>query len=361
MPLDIYTPLDLYEIMFDERQTVSTSQWLNMFFPNTFYSTQEEIAFGKINASRKIAPFMLPNEPGKPIYRREGESLVSYRPAYTKPKDAIRPTEMLQMTTGELVRRVPLQTPQARYDAEVLRITQFHRNSIQRLWDYMAAKAVLNGTLVVPYYQPNGLPGQSVTIDFGRAAGHTITLGAGARWGEVGVNIFDNLQTWIDVVANAEFGGSVTDIILGSQAAVPFMASADILAKMSTDYSGTTQVLINRGIINTDPLNPFTFLGQLSNGLRVWRYSGPASKFQNDDGSYTDIMDPRDVLLASSAVDGVRAFGAILDNAANLEVSDIFVKMWDQEDPSARFIMSQSAPLMIPTNPNCTLRARVVA
>ena len=57
----------------------------------------------------------------------------------------------------------------------------------------------------------------------------------------------------------------------------------------------------------------------------------------------------------------VKAFGAILDNAANLEVADIFTKMWDQEDPSARFIMSQSAPLMIPTNPNCTARVRVVA
>ena len=72
-------------------------------------------------------------------------------------------------------------------------------------------------------------------------------------------------------------------------------------------------------------------------------------------------MDPRDALLISPSVDGIQAFGAILDGAANLQVYDIFVKMWDQEDPSARFIMSQSAPLMIPQNPNCTFRARVVA
>jgi Phage major capsid protein E len=72
-------------------------------------------------------------------------------------------------------------------------------------------------------------------------------------------------------------------------------------------------------------------------------------------------MDPRDVVVASRAVDGIKAYGAILDNAAGLEVADIFTKMWDQEDPSARFIMSQSAPLTIPVNPNCTLKARVVA
>ena len=34
MALDIYTPHDLYAVMYDDRQTVSTSQWLEMFFPN---------------------------------------------------------------------------------------------------------------------------------------------------------------------------------------------------------------------------------------------------------------------------------------------------------------------------------------
>lgn len=361
MALDIYTPYQLAQIMFDPRQTVTTSHWLDVFFPNTFLSTQEEIAFSKLNASRRIAPFMLPNEPGKPIYRREGERIESFKPAYTKPKDAVRPSEMIALSPGELVRREALMSPQARYNREVNRIVVYHRNSIQRLWDYMAAKSILNGQLVVNYGQ-----GVSVTIDFGRDAGHTVVLGAGSRWGEAGVNIFDTIQSYIDTVANAEFGGSATDIILGATAAIPFMADASsstgsLKDKLDTTFRGSEDVLINRGIIRTDPMNPFTLLGRLSNGLNVWRYSGPASKFQNDDGSFTDIMDPRDILIASRAVDGIRAYGAILDNAANLEVADIFTKMWDQEDPSARFIMSQSAPLTIPVNPNCTMRVRVVA
>lgn len=360
MALDIYTPYQLAQIMFDPRQTVTTSHWLDMFFPNTFLSTQEEIAFSKLNASRRIAPFMLPNEPGKPIYRREGERIESFKPAYTKPKDAVRPTEMIALSPGELVRREQLMSPQARYNREVNRIVLYHRNSIQRLWDYMAAKAILNGQLVVNYGQ-----GVSVTIDFGRDAGHTVVLGAGSRWGESGVNIFNTIQSYVDTVANAEFGGSATDIILGATAAVPFMADASsstgsLKDKLDTTFRGSEDVSINRGIIRVDPMNPFTLLGRLANGLNVWRYAGPASKFQNNDGTFTDIMDPRDIVVCSRAVDGIRAFGAILDNAANLEVADIFTKMWDQEDPSARFIMSQSAPLMIPVNPNCTMRVRVV-
>lgn len=359
MALDIYTPYQLALVREDPRQTVTTSHWLDMFFPNTFVSTQEEIAFSKLNASRKIAPFMLPNEPGKPIYRREGERIESFKPAYTKPKDAVRPSEFIALSPGEIVKRESLMSPQARYNREVNRIVLFHRNSIMRLWDFMAARSILNGALTINY--GNGV---APIIDFGRDAGHTITLGGGARWGDVGVNIFNLIQTWVDTVANAEFGGSATDVILGASAAVPFMAdveSGSLKGKLSTEFRGSEDVAINRGIIRTDPLNPFTWLGRLSNGLDVWRYAGPASKFQNNDGSFTDIMDPRDVVVASRAVDGIKAYGAILDNAANLEVADIFTKMWDQEDPSARFIMSQSAPLTIPVNPNCTFKARVVA
>ena len=39
----------------------------------------------------------------------------------------------------------------------------------------------------------------------------------------------------------------------------------------------------------------------------------------------------------------------------------MFPKMWDQEDPSVTFLMTQSAPLPVPVNINNTLRARVVA
>lgn len=56
----------------------------------------------------------------------------------------------------------------------------------------------------------------------------------------------------------------------------------------------------------------------------------------------------------------MKAFGAILDTDS-LEPADIYPKMWDNKDPSARFIMSQSAPLMIPVNPNATVKATPVA
>lgn len=357
MAFDIYTPHDLYAVMYDERQEVETSHWLDMFFPNSYFSTQEEILFDKIATTRKIAPFMLPNESGKPIYRREGERLASFKPAYTKPKDALRPTEMLQRQPGELVRQ-NLLSPQARWDGEIVRITQYHRKAIHRLWDYMGAKSILDGKITINYQRDAGAPYPSVIVDFGRAAGHTITLGSGARWGDSGVSIFGYIQTWMDLMSGAEFGGAPNKLILGSAAYVPFRSDPEIKALMDKNFRGSDDVNINRGLIRKDVMQPFTHIGTLGAGLEVWLYTG---SFQNNDGSFTQVMDPRDIVMTAPGIEGVKAFGAILDSDAQLQSMDIFTKMFKENDPPATFIMSQSAPLMIPVNPNRSLRARVVA
>lgn len=357
MALDIYTPHDLYAVMYDERMQVETSYFLDSYFPGSYMSTQEEILFDKISTTRKIAPFMLPNEQGKPIYRREGERLQSFKPAYTKPKDAVRPSEMLQRQPGELV-RMGLMSPQARYNAEVIRIAQYHRNAINRLWDWMAARAILDGSVKIDYVGANGSVEKSVTIDFGRAAGHTITLGSGSRWGDSGVSIMGLIQSWMDTMAQAEFGGAASRLLVGAQAYAPLIADPEIKALMDTTVRGSPDVNLNRGLIRKDVMQPATYVGTLGAGLEVWLYTGT---FQAHDGSLVNIMDPRDILLTAPGVEGVKAFGAILDEDAGLNATDIFSKMWSQPDPSARFIMSQSAPLMIPVNPNRTLRARVVA
>ena len=313
MALDIYTPNDLYEVMFDPRLVVSTSQWLDRFKPRSHFSTQEEIMFDEVDSTRKIAPFMLPNLPGRPVHRRSGERIKSFRPAYTKPKDAVRPSQALALQPGELSKRIALQSPEARFNAKVIDIALDHRKQIQGLWQYMGARAVIDGAITINYFTDTGTTAQSVTIDFGRDAGQTVVLGAGSRWGEAGVKPFDNLQAWIDTMAAAKFGGAPTDVLLGSLAAAVFMADADVKDKLDTRYRGTEAVSFNRGLIVADPLDPFTYRGTLGSGIRVWRVSGVGNTFQNNDGTYTEILGAKEVVLVSPAVNGVKAFGAILD------------------------------------------------
>jgi hypothetical protein len=55
-------------------------------------------------------------------------------------------------------------------------------------------------------------------------------------------------------------------------------------------------------------------------------------------------------------LNGTRCYGAIRDKRAGLAAMSLFPKMWDQEDPSVTYTMTQSAPLMVPGNPNNSFR-----
>ena len=362
---DVYTADELYAIMFDPRQTISTSQWRNFFRSRTIFSEQEYIRFDTIEASRKIAPFMHANVPGRPIYREDGSEIKFFRPAYTKPKDAVTPGEFMAMTGPEAVRRIPLQTPQARMAQKIINITRFHRQAIERLWDYLHAKSLMDGMVTITYMTDDGLVGESVVVNYDRDAAHTVDASGGAdsdKWSDDTFDIWGDIQDQVDVVSNAKFGGPVDTMLLGASAAKQFLKFMNTEGKgrerLRNDIRGAEDVLVNRGIVRTDPLNPFTFLGRLDNNLDVFKVSGMGNQFQNDDGSYAGIVNEWDMVLVAPSVEMIMAFGAIMD-VNNFRAQDIFVKMFDEQDPSARFILSQSAPLPIVVNPNATLKKRV--
>lgn len=59
---------------------------------------------------------------------------------------------------------------------------------------------------------------------------------------------------------------------------------------------------------------------------------------------------------------GYRCFGAIIDPYAQYQSLEIFPRGWmEQGDPAVEYMLWQSAPLMVPINPNATLKATVVA
>jgi hypothetical protein len=71
------------------------------------------------------------------------------------------------------------------------------------------------------------------------------------------------------------------------------------------------------------------------------------------------ILPANTVLVGSSGIDGVRHFGAIRDLDAGIQARQYFVKSWVEPDPSRRFLLMQSAPLLVPYRPNAVLSATV--
>jgi hypothetical protein len=78
------------------------------------------------------------------------------------------------------------------------------------------------------------------------------------------------------------------------------------------------------------------------------------------DGVEKTIMPADSIVMTSPQLAGVRAFGAIRDEEAGLQAVQYFVKSWTEPDPSVRFVMLQSAPLLVPYRVNASLKAKVI-
>lgn len=350
MTYPIYTTRQLLGVMRDTSIDAPSSFFLDNFFPGTLQSTREEILFEKITGRRKVAPFVRPTSVGQPTFTRKGSKVNAFRPAYVKPKDVIRPSDQLTRQPGDLFTDTP-RTPEANFNAEVAEVAAYHRALIERRWEVMAAKATINGEIDIEYED-----GSVVNVDFDRDPNHTVLKNS--NYWTTGYDILGDIQLWADRMTAAEFGGIPTDLIVAPDVWAVMRANTVLKDQMDLNFRGG-DVDIKRGLVFApNRESRIRFVGTLGEGLNVWVYN---DYYQDDNGNPVSILPAKEILLIDRSFGGVKAFGAIVDKAAALQPLPMFPKMWDQEDPSATNLMTQSAPLMIPVDPNKSLRARVFA
>lgn len=348
----IYDTATLLAVLRDpESMAPPLSYWRNLCYPNTINFDDEYIDFSKIAENRKLAPLVVPTAQGLPLYSA-AERVSRVKPAYVKPKDTVSASRMIRRAAGrgELASNTPM-APLQRYNAIVADIMRTHRYSIERLWEWLAAQATIYGQVTL-----EGEAYPRTVIDFERDAGNTAILLGAARWGQPGVSILGTIETWRTRIRRLPFGGPTNRLTVTPTVWDVMRADAEIKALLKTDYRPQTAggLELNLGVREGELVE---WVGRLSNSLDVYVYS---DYYQLPDGTVVPIMDEGDVVLTGPNVAGAQCFGAIQDKAAQWQSLPIFPKMWDEQDPSATFIMNQSAPLMVPVNPNNTFRARVI-
>ncbi len=348
----IYDTATLLEVIRDDEfMKPPEHYWLDMFTEQINF-TDEYVDFGKISDNRKLAPLVVPTVQGVPMYSA-AERLERVKPAYVKPKDPVSASRVLRRAAGlgELGTGATPLSPQARYDAIVADIQRTHRFGIERRWEWLAAKAIIDASVTL---EDERYP--KTVIDFGRAANLTVTLTGGNQWGDNGVSIIASLFDFRERVRLAPYGGRVNRLTVGSAVWNVMRDDTEFMELLKTEYRPNNNGLnINLGLREGGDVE---FVGSISGTLPVYVYS---DFYQDDSGTVVPFMSPKDIVLTGPNIHGVRCFGAIQDIEAGFAALPIFPKMWNEKDPSATVIMNQSAPLMVPRNPNNTLKATVVA
>lgn len=346
----IYDTATLYGVIRDDDMMQPPSNYWLQFYNQQINFTDEYVDFTKIAGNRKIAPLVVPTAQGVPIYSA-AERVVRVKPAYVKPKDPVTATRMIKRAAGfgEIATGVPV-TPQARYNAIVGDILREHRRAIERRWEWLAAQATIYGEAIL---EDERYP--RTVVDFERADNLSVTLTGGDRWGQTGVSILGLIENWRSRTRKAKFGGPVNRITVGTNAWAVMQEDEEIRELLKLDLRAYNNGLsINLGL--REGLDVET-VGRLSGTLEVVVYS---DYYEQPDGTPVPFMSPDDIVMTGPGLNGVRCFGAIQDIGAQFQAVEIFPKMWAEQDPSATFIMNQSAPLMVPVNPNASFRATVV-
>jgi hypothetical protein len=320
---------------------VPISFLLDRFFPFEQLETSEEIHFDVENGKRRIAPFVSPLVQGK-IVEELGYTAKTFKPAYVKPKTVFDPTRPFKRAMGERIGGVL--TPMQRIEMAVSNTLSDHVDMITRRQEVMASEALRLGRVTV-----KGELYPTVVVDFGRDAALTIVLSGGSRWNQAGVDVLANLEAWAALILDKS-GATSIDVVMATDVWAIFRADAEVKEELNRFRGSST--------LSTDALivEGATFMGQIRT-FNIWVYGG---SYIDDDGATQKMIPDGTLIMGGPQIEGARAYGAIRDEKAGFQALPYFPKSWLEEDPAVRFLMTQSAPLVIPYRPNASLSATVL-
>lgn len=342
MAIDTYSTHELLGVV--RKVNPPNLFWLNLCFNSEVLFDSEYIDFDLVDKGRRLAPFVSPMAQGKPMLQ-EGYMTRRFKPAYIKPKDNVDPRRLIKRMPGEAFGGD--MSMEARRNAVIADITVTQRDMILRRLEWMAACAILDDQVVI-----SGEDYPAVTVTFGRPTNQTVALLGADGWDDDDkVDVLNDLDEWMIRMQRAS-GYAPTKCIMGLDAWGTFKDKPEIQAKLDTRRGSTATLETALG--NGESVQYRGTIGP----LEFWTY---AEIYEDNSGNVVDMMDSESLVLINPAgVDGVRCFGAILDPKAGYRPASIWPKNFYSEDPPAEFVMSQSAPLMVPRRPAAAMRVKVI-
>lgn len=343
MAVDIYQTRTMLQAM---RQEAPTNMFLlDMLFGRIETFDTEHVDIDIVKGDERLAPFVSPRVEGK-LMEEQGFTTRSYKPGYVKPKYVTEAADLIKdrvagenIYQGDAPSRAAIRLAKQLTDGE---------NQIARREEWMAAQGLTTGKVDVIG------DGVNYQIDFGMNPTHLVTLSGTSLWSDAtNSNPLGDIADWATLISDDGFANA--NILIGGRAAIKALfENANVTKALDTRR-------INMGEINPSSLAPgVTYYGTLiANGVNVdvYQYIG---SYKDNNGVRQRYIPDNKVVLTSTEADFRRNFGAIADLDAGLIPMMSFPKTWVTEDPSARHVLIQSAPLPAPHQIDAIVTATVV-
>lgn len=311
-----------------------TTFLLELFFKLVSPHVTKTITVDIERGGESMAVFVSPLVEGH-VVKKDGYITESFEPAYIKEKMAITPEDLQIRNPGETI-FAPNQSQDDRLNQKVALFLLRLMARIIRREEWMASQALTTGQMNVVG------DGVNRNINFNMLPTHLPVLLGQSIWTDLlNADPQANLNTWIDLILD-DSGLNADKVVMGSAALRSFLNHPkikEILNSRRMNIGDVTPQLKNNGAQKiADWYDP---------NCEIWTYSGkyidPAT------GSRMNLLPPNAVLIGSSAARCERHFAVIQDLKAKVNAAlQFFPKTWETEDPSALWLMLQSAPLPVP-------------
>lgn len=323
---------------------------LDLCFNEIQESEDEFIHFDVDDSKPRITPYVSPLIAGK-VVLNEGFITKTFKPAYVKDKRPFQPKDFLKRAIGEKIGGE--MSPEQRRQLALGRALANQLNMLTRREEVQAAEALRLGQVTVA---GEGFPTQ--VVNFGRHADLRDVLTGNHRWSitHADSDPLDDIETKATEMQDIS-GAVISWVVMAPDAYKAFRARLKerdewklLVDSLRSSVSSTMDLAPGNG-------RKARLIGRLGE-VEYWVYND--TYVDPFDGATKRLMPSGEVLLLSDSVEGVRAYGMIHDEEAALKATRYFSKSWLEQDPSVRWLMLQSAPLMVPYRINACASLEVL-
>lgn len=338
-PLEL---LDVGELALIHSNYKPMDTWiLDKFFPNRPSFDRDDVPLAEISTVHDLAPLVSPQQPGKPFDTKRSAKVGFVQPAYYKPKNIVTEATSFDEALMERLRTAGIISTgsQQLSTQEKLMISQIavmkrNHDAIDNSILLMAINLLLNGKYLL---QSDDYP--TNLVDYERDASLSFT--PAVPWNQAGAKPVSDIEAMEQLLLDNNGGASKAYLMSGKIWAA-LSKNDEFQERFVKPYAGIA--VPYKPSLNVQ--DGASFKGYLDE-KELWVFDGT---YRLKSGTYRFI--PNDYFAAISDLNGSVAQCKIKNMLANGAVQKYFDRQWYSEDPSGIFLMTESAPLAVPSNKN---------
>lgn len=339
------TPLELLDVgelaLIHSNYRPMDTWLLDQLFPNRPLFTRDDVPLAELSAEHDLAPLVSPQQPGKPFDTTQSGEVRHVKPAYYKPKNQVSPADAFEISLLERLRTAGIistgnQQLSIQEQMVISQIAVMKRNhdAIDNSVLMMAIDLLKNGKYILHSddYEYN-------LVDYRRDASLTYT--PLTKWNEAGAKPVLDIRTMLERQLAAD-GGEAKKAIMSGLVWAALWNNEEFKKEFITPYAG-----ISVPVTPSFGVKESATLKGIFDGIEFWVYD---ATYRNK-GQVKRFI-PKDYFSLISDTNGSVAHCKIKNMLANGVAQQYFDRQWYCEDPSGIMLMTESAPLVVPSNKN---------